>query len=130
MSPYLFIICMKLLSRRINYEVDTLNWILLSISKRGSSLLHLFFADDLTLFARADHQNCLTINRIIQCFSSHSGQRVNFSKSKVLFSKNCDLNTQNDLSSFLGIHHSNNFDKYLGFLFFTKILLRLIFNSS
>lgn len=48
LSPYLFIMCMELLSRRINHEVDILNWIPISINAEGHKISHLFIADDLT----------------------------------------------------------------------------------
>lgn len=51
MSPYIFILCMELLSRRINHVVDVLNWTLISITNGGTKVSHLFFTDDLTLFA-------------------------------------------------------------------------------
>lgn len=86
--PYIFIMCMKLLSRRIDHEVDLLNWTLISISNRGPKISHLFFVDDLTLFAKADTKNCQTIMNILNSFNRHSGQKINSTKSKVIFSRN------------------------------------------
>lgn len=81
-------------------------------------LFFTFFADNFTLFAIADRLNCYTINKTLQIFSLHSGQKVNLAKSKVLFFRNCSSSTKYNLSALLSMNPSNNFGRYLGFPMF------------
>lgn len=129
-SPYLFILTMELFSRRINHEVDLLNWSLVFISRRGPKLFHLFFADNLTFSAKATKDNCQTIKRTLESFSNFSGQKINRTKSKVIFSKNFFRDDCNYLSSILNIQNIDKFGNTLAFLSSTKPPLRQISNSS
>ena len=55
---------------------------------RGARILsHLFFADDSILFAKASVQKCLEIANIISKYERASGQKVNYDKTKISFSK-------------------------------------------
>lgn len=118
LSHYIFIMCMELLSRRINHEFDLLNWTSISTCPKGPKISHFFFADDLTLFARADDKNCQTIINTLNNFSIYSRQKVNISKSKVIFSHNCSLVKRDTLASKLQIQAKMFFWKYLGFPIF------------
>lgn len=128
-SSYIFIVCMKLLSRRIEYEVDVLNWTLIAIGRRGPKLFHLLFADDLTLFTIADDKNNETVKRVLDTFSFFSRQRINNTKSKIIFSKNCSSDTINNISSNLGIQAINNFGRFWASLSFMIPPQKLISNS-
>lgn len=88
-SPYLFIICIERLSRTIDQAVMRKDWLPLSISRNGPKISHIFFADDLTLFDRANKKNYDTILATLEDFNSASSQKANFQKSKVIFSANC-----------------------------------------
>lgn len=103
MYPYLLIMCMERFSKSIEEAVSNKTWSLISTTTGGSKISHLFFADDLTFIAREDPDNCTTINNILQRFNSASGQRVNHSKSKVIFSKNCPLEIRNVCSNILNM---------------------------
>lgn len=120
MSPDLFILCMERLSRDIDKEVSTKSWTPIKITSRGPKIFHLFFADDLTLFSRADHKNCMSINKILNNFNALSGQKINFGKSKVFFSQNCTTANRIICSYLLQIKHSDCFGKYLGFSIFNR----------
>ena len=48
-------------------------WNPVKASRSGPSFSHLFFADDLVLFAEADMENCLAINEALQEFCAKSG---------------------------------------------------------
>ncbi|XP_060210516.1 uncharacterized protein LOC132637445 [Lycium barbarum] len=80
MSPYIFILCMELLSRRIEQRVSQNDWTPISVSARRPKISHLFFTDDLTLFSQANNRNVNTILETLSGFSSKSGQRINFIK--------------------------------------------------
>uniref|UniRef100_A0A3Q7GTK3 Reverse transcriptase domain-containing protein n=1 Tax=Solanum lycopersicum TaxID=4081 RepID=A0A3Q7GTK3_SOLLC len=47
-SSYLFILCLEVLSRKIEKEVKLKHWTPIKTSTNGPNISHLFFADDLT----------------------------------------------------------------------------------
>lgn len=49
LSPYLFILCLEMLSRKINIAVDYRSWTPISLAKRGPQISHLLFTDDIIL---------------------------------------------------------------------------------
>ncbi|KAL4346847.1 hypothetical protein GQ457_17G009160 [Hibiscus cannabinus] len=63
LSPYLFVLCMERLSHAIGRKIDVRQWRGIRLSRSGPMISHLFFADDLVLFAEA---------------SSECGQNTNF----------------------------------------------------
>ena len=73
LSPYLFILCMEFLGHLIEEKCTTKLWSPVKASRGGPSFSHLFFADDLVLFACADLENCHAINDVLQEFCSRSG---------------------------------------------------------
>ena len=54
LSPYLFIICMEFLGQLIEEKCNMKTWQPVKASQSGPEFSHLFFADDLILFAKAD----------------------------------------------------------------------------
>ena len=77
-------------------------WNPIKASQSGSAFFHLFFADDLLLFAKADYINCLAIRDVLDNFCSLSGQTLSEAKSRVYFSPNMDRDTRESLSDILG----------------------------
>ncbi|XP_060202826.1 uncharacterized protein LOC132631242 [Lycium barbarum] len=121
MSPYIFILWMELLPRSIEHRVNQKDWTPISVSKGGPKISHLFFADDLTLFSQANSRNVNTMLDTLASFSTKSRQRINFTKSKVVFSSNTTLDSKRNISTMLGINQSDSFGKYLGFpIFYNK----------
>lgn len=55
------------------------------------------FADDVVLFAKVDHVNCLTIRDVLDEFCSRSGQTISEAKSRVFFSPNVDRDLRESL---------------------------------
>lgn len=56
---------------------------------------HLFFADDLMLFAEASQYQAGIINQCLDNFCALSGQSVSYEKSMIF----CSPNTRNDLAT-------------------------------
>lgn len=52
-SPYLFVLCMERLEHLIDEVVLDDKWTPIKLTLNGPPLSHLFFADDLSLFAEA-----------------------------------------------------------------------------
>lgn len=84
------------------------------MSRNGSSFSHLFFADDLVLFAKANYTSCNAIREVLEEFYGKSGQSINEAKSRVYFSSNVDIDTRESLCDILGFRSTPSLRKYLG----------------
>ena len=80
----------------------------------GVAFSHLFFADNLVLFAKADHVNCSTIRDVIDAFCNASGQSVSAANSRVYFSPNVDRDSREFFCDILGFNSTPSLGKYLG----------------
>jgi len=107
--------CMEFLGHLIEEKCAAKLWSSVKASRSGPSFLHLFFADDLVLFASADQKNCHAISDVLQEFCSRSGQSVSEAKSRVFFSPNMGPDQRDSLSSILGFRSTSNLGSYLGF---------------
>ncbi|CAL1365946.1 unnamed protein product [Linum trigynum] len=114
LSPFLFILCMERLAHKIEQAVEAKLWKPLQLSKNGPKLSHLFFADDLVLFAEAEGSQIDIIKRCLDDFCSSSGQRVNHSKSAMFVSPNVRRDKAARLSSRAGINLTADLGRYLG----------------
>ena len=114
LSPYIFILCMEYLARLILCKVDAHSWSGIRTSRDGPTFSHIFFADDLILFAKATKRNCLTIKNTLDKFVSLSGQKIILSKSKIYFSPHTSLDNISTTERELGMRAYSNFEKYLG----------------
>ncbi|KAL7252308.1 hypothetical protein ACSBR1_014034 [Camellia fascicularis] len=75
---------------------------------------HLFFADDLLLFGKADVSNCNTIMEVLNDFSAASGLKISLFKSKLFISLNIACHEARSLSNVCGISLTSDLGKYLG----------------
>ena len=91
LSPYLFILCMEVLGALIEEKCKDKLWNSVKASQGGLEFSHVFFVDDLMLFAEADRKNCMAIREVLDSFCELSGQKINNEKSRVYFSPNVDL---------------------------------------
>ena len=115
LSPYLFIMCMDYLGQLIEEKCHANLWQPVKASQSGPSFSHLLFADDILLFAKADHINCSAIRDVLDEFCNLSGQSLSEAKSRVYFSPNVDRDTRESLSDILGFASTPSLGKYLGF---------------
>ena len=88
LSPYLFILCMEVLGRIIEDKCTKGTWKPIKASTGRPAFSHLFFVDNLLLFAKANPSNCRCVKEAIEEFCIRSGQKINPQKSKVYFSLN------------------------------------------
>ena len=114
LSPYIFIICMELLGHLIDAQCSSKSWNPVKSARGGLAFSHLFFADDLVLFAKADHVNCTIVREVLNEFCERSGQIVSEAKSKVYFSPNVDRDMRISQCNILGFQSTPNIGKYLG----------------
>ena len=114
LSPYIFIICMEMLGHLIEAKCSAKNWNPVKSARGGLAFSHLFFADDLVLFARADQANCTIVREVLDEFCDRFGQTVSEAKSRVYFSPNVDRDMRISLCNILGFQSTPNIGKYLG----------------
>ena len=106
---------MKVLGALIEDKCKEKLWNPVKSSQSGPAFSHLFFADDLMLFAKADRKNFTTIRDVLDTICSLSGHKISEEKSWVYFSPNVDQNSREKLSEVLGFRSTPTLGKYLGF---------------
>ena len=114
-SPYIFIFCMDFLGQLIQEKCEDKKWCPVKASRRGPPFSHLFFVDDLVLFAKVNTDNYIAIKKVLDTFFRLLGQIVSVVKSRVFFSPNIDQENREVLSNILGIQQTTCLGRYLGF---------------
>lgn len=76
---------MEMLAHRINKAIAQQSWKPFCINEEGPLISHLFFTEDLVLFAEASSDQVEVINKVLEDFCSSSGQRVNRNKTRIFF---------------------------------------------
>ena len=89
-------------------------WVPMKASKENVEVSHLFFADDLMLFAKANESGAKTIKEVLTKFCDESGQLVSIDKSRVYFLPNIHEGIKDTICTSLGIQATNCLGKYLG----------------
>ena len=73
-------------------------WQPIQFSRGGPGISHLFFIDDVQIFARANTGQICLIIEVLSSFCNASGLRVNFDKSRVMCSSNVRRGQKSELS--------------------------------
>ncbi|XP_026400661.1 uncharacterized protein LOC113296574 [Papaver somniferum] len=96
------------------------------ITPKNCPISHLFIADNCLLFIRADLKECHNIRKLIETFSTASGQMINFEKSGFFFSKKVQPKHQRMICKILKIKKIDPKDTYLGTpLFISRAKIQL-----
>lgn len=106
---------MEFLGHLIEKKYSEGSWTPLKASRGNVGISHLFFIDDLILFAKVNREACEAISEVLRVFCSKSGQKVSADKSKIYFSPNVEPKLKDLACERLGITSTSNFRKYLGF---------------
>lgn len=114
LSPYLFIICVEVLSVLLTESMEQGKLHGISIATNALSITHLLYADDNLLFCKARPEEALAISNILQLYQRLSGQQVNMDKSEMVFSPNMSYDTKCSFQNHLPVQISNTIPKYLG----------------
>ncbi|KAL9666219.1 hypothetical protein QQ045_000543 [Rhodiola kirilowii] len=114
LSPYLIVICMEWLARRLDRAVQVGELQGIKVSSSAPSVSHLLFADDCMLFIKADVDHIMRLKSILKEFEDISGQRINYSKSEFFVSSNVCPDIARCIGSILGMKLVNRIEKYLG----------------
>ncbi|KAK9169650.1 hypothetical protein Syun_001790 [Stephania yunnanensis] len=107
---------MENLSQAIDIAVSSGSWKAPSIGDENNQISHLFFADDLILFAEATVEHMKVVENILNDFCQASGHRISKDKSQLFFSPNLDDDYVEQLSNVLDIPISKDLGRYLGVL--------------
>ena len=106
---------MEFLGQLIQEKCEAKMWCPVKAPRSGHSFSHLFFANDLVLFAKANVKNCSAIREVLDTFCRCSGQTVSDTKSRVCFSPNINQDDKKAFSDILSFHQTESLGKYLGF---------------
>lgn len=87
LSPYLFIICMEILSRIIQKKLDEEKLPGFKVSLASPYICNLLFADDVFIFCMATLSKARELVDTLQQFANITGQEINYNKSSCLFNK-------------------------------------------
>ena len=87
-SPYLFVLCMEKFALYINQLAEDNVWLLINLSRGGSSISYLFFVDDVFLFCKARNSQVQLVMEALNSFCAAFALKVNFHKSRAMCSKN------------------------------------------
>lgn len=114
LSPYIFVLCMEKLSHLIQSAVDDGHWKAVKASQSGPKISHLFFADDLMLFAKASTRQAHLLKLCLDNFCAVSGQTVSYEKSLIFCSPNTPKSMADNISALCGSPLTCDLGKYLG----------------
>lgn len=106
---------MEFFGAQITSTREERRWDKIKASRNGPCFSHIFFTNDLTLFAKAYDKNCEAIMEVLDNFYSLVGQKLNHGKSRIYFSPNVTRRCKRNICKEMGINAINNLDRYLGF---------------
>ncbi|VFQ82730.1 unnamed protein product, partial [Cuscuta campestris] len=113
LSPLLFIIASEGLSRLLNRSMDESH---IQLYNMGSVKFigHLTYADDIMIFTKGDSINLLKLRKLLDEYSSDSGQVINSAKSKFYVKKTTNSTHLQNMEKILGMHLGSLPFTYLG----------------
>jgi hypothetical protein len=114
LSPFLFILGTKVLSRLIQRQetIGLLHGI--KIGKFCAPISHLLFANNILIFGKATSTEAGTIKSCLDSYCAWSGQKVNMAKSSIHFSKNTLASTINSIKGIIPFKNTSMSASYLG----------------
>uniref|UniRef100_A0A803PCK9 Reverse transcriptase domain-containing protein n=1 Tax=Cannabis sativa TaxID=3483 RepID=A0A803PCK9_CANSA len=114
LSPYLFLICAEGLTALLkNYE--RLQLITGCRVARGApAVSHMLFADDSYVYCKANTREAQHVIRLLNAYELASGQKINFEKSLVFFSRNTAVDVKDRLCSLMRLNEASENSFYLG----------------
>ncbi|KAL9687234.1 hypothetical protein QQ045_031633 [Rhodiola kirilowii] len=114
LSPYLFLLCIELLNKKIRdaVAVGTLSGI--KVCRNAPVVSHLFFADDSIFFLKCKVTEAETLRDILRQYEEASGQKINCEKLEISFSKNTPADTRRIIGGVFRVSQVSCHSKYLG----------------
>ena len=128
-SLYLFLICVEAFSSLLSRAADIKEIHGVRVCRGAPVISHLFFADDSIIFAKTSMQKCSKFVNIIGIFERASGQRVNYAKTQISFSKNVLSDVKLEITRRLGVVEVDRHEKYLGLPTIVRKSKKVVFTS-
>ena len=113
-SPYLFLLAAVGLSCLLKSKSGSSNLAGLQVAPSAPPVSHLLFADDNLLFCKANSNGDNEVNLVLNSYCQASGQRINFAKSSIYFSKGVPKNVKMEIKNILNVPNETLNVKYLG----------------
>ncbi|KAI0492194.1 hypothetical protein KFK09_026461 [Dendrobium nobile] len=110
LSPYLFIMCFQLITNSLEQRGKSLG---IQISSEGPKITHLLYVDDALIFSHASVELAKTLKTVVEKFCKWTGQKINVSKSQLLFGKVVSYHMRKKIGRILGFKIVKEM-KYLG----------------
>lgn len=114
LSPYFFLLCGEGLGALLNRVENEGRITGLPITRGGTRLNHLFFANDSLLFCKTNIFEWLHIQEILDTYEKASGQKLNKNKTSIFFSRNTKAEARTHILSVAGTSSTRGYEKYLG----------------
>ncbi|KAJ4801583.1 reverse transcriptase [Rhynchospora pubera] len=114
LSPYLFILCMDVLSRLLEFRASQGFITGIRIAQNAPRLTSIMFADDLIIFGEATVQQAMRTHETLDFFCQISGQRVGHEKSSIWFSRGTNLYQRQCIMRILNASVGEDSQIYLG----------------
>jgi hypothetical protein len=107
---------MKKLSNLIFHKIVDKTWKPVQLFYGGLGILYLFFADNNLFFIKAKNSQISLISNILSNFCKESGLKVNFEKSRIMYSKSICRTRKSIFSQLSIICFVSDLGQYWGFL--------------
>ncbi|KAF5454761.1 hypothetical protein F2P56_024401 [Juglans regia] len=114
LSPYIFIICAEGLSNILNFYENQKLTRGVQVTRGGSSINHLLFADDCILFGIAKLEEWHRIQEVLKKYEKASGQFLNKEKTSLFFSSNTREGDRRVIVDAGNSIACGSYEKYLG----------------
>ncbi|XP_074283506.1 uncharacterized protein LOC141608055 [Silene latifolia] len=114
LSPFLFILCMEVLSSNVKKAQLSGHLERISVCRNSPPLTHLFFADDSIFFLHDKDNACVHLRSILERFCLAFGQVMYEDKSGIIFSPSTKLVNARRYLRVLKFKNNQGIGKYLG----------------
>lgn len=114
LSPFNFLFVADGLSAMLHREVQTNQIIPLKVCRRAPGISHMLFADDTLLFFKADRQQAIRVQQLINKYANGTGQLINLDKGSIMFGQSCSQVVKDEVKAALQVTQSSFEAKYLG----------------
>lgn len=113
LSLHLFITCAEAFSFLLQQAEQQRMIHILSFGK-DLKISHLLFTDDSLVFSKASIADCQNLKRILECYSTASGQIFNFEKSSLFLNGNIQHEQASAIGNIFQLNIVSRHEKYLG----------------